>query len=95
VPVYREMERHMGIPWGYVALVYITMLATTIALHMQYGLSATSGVIIFGIASCLLAGIIVARRLVPPRVRFWLISVMAAVFTIATIVRIIVQLLRP
>jgi hypothetical protein len=85
----------MGIPWGYVALVYIIMVAGTIACDMWYGRSATSTTLVLLIITCVLAGIIVAHRLVPPRVRFWLISVMAAVFTIATIARIIVQLLRP
>jgi hypothetical protein len=83
----------LRIPWGYVAILYIIIVAGTIACDISYGRSTISTVVVVGIMTCVLACLIIANRLVPARLRFWFILVMAAVFTVASITRLIVQLL--
>jgi len=83
----------MGTTWRFLLLGYVVLAAIFLDGSVRYGVSATATVIGLGIATCVLTGVIFARRLVPPRLRLWFISAMAAVFTVASIARLIVQLL--
>ena len=83
----------MGAPWWLIALLYFMMVAGPIAIGVWYEISAVYIMLLLGFCTGLLTCVIIANRLVPARLRFRVISVMAAIFTIAAILRLIIQLL--